>query len=86
MEVKLRWVRVKDPRRVEWWNSRWDLAGEIDPEVTSRLELDAVVDGRLMGREWTAKAVERAEACGCQECAECMVASQIEARHRLLVA
>lgn len=86
MEVKLKWVRVTDPRRVEYWNTRWDLAGAIDPEVTSTLKLEAVVAGQPMGPRWTAEASAHASECGCGECAECVVAVELEALKRVPVA
>ncbi len=85
MDVKLKWVRVSDRRLIEWWHHR-DPSGEIDPEVATSLKLDAEVDGRSMGVEWTADSVAHAQACGCGDCAECRVASEIEAQRRLPVA
>jgi hypothetical protein len=83
MDVKLKWVRVTDPRRVEYWHHRWDLSGEIDPELTTTMELEAEVEGRPMGPQWTSEAVKKAEDCGCGTCAECMVAVEVEALRRL---
>lgn len=83
MDVKLKWVRVSDPRRVEYWNHRWDLSGPIDSELTSTLELEAEVDGHQMGPGWTAEAVRKAGTCGCGTCAECQVADQCEALRQM---
>lgn len=86
MEVKLKYQWVKDPKRVEWWNSRWDLCGDIDPMVTGMMVMVAEVDGQTMGPEWTEQAVHRAKACGCHECAECRTALEVEALRGLPVA
>jgi hypothetical protein len=86
VEVELKWVRVKDPRRVEYWNTRWDLAGDIDLDVTSTMEREAVIDGQPMGSRWTAEAAKHAHECGCGECAECLVAIELMAARLMPVA
>ena len=60
-----------------YWNSRWDLAGVIDPDVCMKIETVATVNGHNLGIEGTRNMLSTAKHCGCQnafgECIPCTI-------------